>query len=297
MDLASDLKKGKKNIDEFFDTAKRVLSYMPNVISESKRKDHYVIHKSTSAGSTKFLRPINEKLFISDPSEFEEKYKSFMQSVALLKKNRTENDFSKSSLEEIDSVLYTIQQSLGCGMDLLINANSARKHIGNRLEELMKCIFTEIGITNKKVVLKIPYEQEGKTKTYKCENDLILSPYKKIRSSSTNIDENEIVVSVKTSSKDRMGKIFIDKMLLTKFVGHSVKVIGIFLNDVQRKKSNNVSFTLVSGTFMVYTNFLTELEGVYYLDSPPQAEKEPHSRHLHQFSELLTKHVWQLLAS
>lgn len=297
MDLASDLKKEKKDIEAFFETALRVLEYMPNVITDSKRKGHYVIHKSTSAGNTKFLRPINEKLFIADTKLFEERYRQLKLSFQQIKEKKGKNELEEEALKNIDSVVYTIQQALGCGMDLLINSNSARKHIGNRLEELMKSIFSEIGITNKKVVLKIPYEQEGKTKTYKCENDLILSPYEKVKSSASNIDKKEIVVSVKTSSKDRMGKIFIDKMLLQEFVGHEVKVIGIFLNDVQRKKSDSISYTLVSGLFMVYTNFLTKLEGVYYLDSPPQAEREPYNEHLHLFSELITDHVWAALTS
>lgn len=297
MDLASDLKTPKKTIGEFYDTALRVLLYMPNVITDTNRKEEYLIHTSASAGNTKFLRPINSKLFLSDPEKFKKAYKGLQKSFSVIKEKKDGEDLSEGELRNIDSVLYTIQQSLGCGMDLLINSNSARKHIGNRLEELMRCIFTEIGITNKKVVLKIPYKQEGKTKTYKCENDLILSPHNEVRSSEKNIDKKEIVVSVKTSSKDRMGKIFIDKMLLQEFVGHKVKVIGIFLNDVQRKKSDNISYTLVSGLFMVYTNFLTELEGVYYLDSPPQAEKEPHNEHLHQFSELIATQVWELLSS
>ncbi len=175
----------------------------------------------------------------------------------------------------IDKTIYTIQQSIGAGLDLLVNPNSARKHVGNRFEELIKVIFTEIGVANKMIVLQIPYKAGEGTKTYKCENDLIISPFESVKSSSNSLDENEVVVSVKTTSKDRMGKMFIDKILLERFVEHPQKVIGIFLNDVQRKESDNISFTLVSGLFMVYSKFLTELEGVYYLDPPPNANKKP----------------------
>ena len=90
---------------------------------------------------------------------------------------------------------------------------------------------------------------------------------------------------------------FIDKMLLERFVNHDQKVIGIFLNDVQRKENNNISFTLVSGLFMVYSKFLTELEGVYYLDPPPNALKEPFNKYMKPFSELVTKDIWKLLSS
>ncbi len=92
---------------------------------------------------------------------------------------------------------------------MLVAENSARKHVGNRFEELIKVVFTEIGVVNKKLVLQIPYETEEGSKTYKCENDLILSPYEKVQSTANSLDDGEVVVSVKTTPKDRFGKIFI----------------------------------------------------------------------------------------
>ncbi|MFW6248379.1 MAG: hypothetical protein ACOC4J_01255 [Bacteroidota bacterium] len=88
-----------------------------------------------------------------------------------------------------------------------------------------------------------------------------------------------------------------DRILMENFVHHKVKMIGIFLNDVQKKEKNNISYTLVSGLFMVYTRFLTELEGVYYLDSPPNVFKPPYSSHMRPFSELITTDIWKLLSS
>src|SRR5690606_3734301 len=121
--------------------------------------------------------------------------------------------------------------------------------------------------------------------------------FSKVKSTSRHLDENEIVVSVKTTTKDRIGKMFIDKILLERFVKHGQKVIGIFLNDVQRKENNNISFTLVSGLFMVYSSFLTELEGIYYLDPPPIALKPSFQKYMKPFSELVTNDIWRLLAS
>ncbi len=186
---------------------------------------------------------------------------------------------------------------IGAGLDLLVDPNSARKHVGNRFEELVRSVFNEMGITNEHIVLKIPYETEEGTKIYKCENDLVLTPYDRVKSSSKTLDEKEIVVSVKTTSKDRMGKMFIDKLLLERFVGHKQKVIGIFLNDVQRKQRNNISHTLVSGLFMVYTKFLTKLDGVYYIDPPPNATKEPYNKYMDSFSTLVLRDVQILLSA
>ena len=293
--LDKDLQEHKTTFLEFKKITIRVLEYLPNVLSNFNEKNGYKIHSSLIAGTTRYIRPINQRLFIYSPAEFETSFSNFNLLVDKLKTKG--QNWSSSEKELIDSVVYTIQQSIGAGFDLLVNPNSARKHVGNRFEELIKVLFTEIGISNKKTVLQIPYQTDEGQKTYKCENDLILSPYEGVRSTSKHLDENEIVVSVKTTSKDRMGKMFIDKILLERFVEHNQKVIGIFLNDVQRKESNNISFTLVSGLFMVYSNFLTELEGVYYLDPPPNALKEPFNKYMKTFSELITKDIWSLLSS
>ncbi len=292
--LAKDLQTVKHDLVTFGDITKKILSYLPNVISDSKIKHDYVIYSSQIAGTTKFIRPINQRLFIGNTDDFDANFKNLQLIFKKLKNGESVTDSDKII---VDKTIYTIQQSIGAGLDLLVNPNSARKHVGNRFEELIRVIFTEIGVANKKQVLQIPYETDEGVKTYKCENDLILSPFGKVKSSSNSLDQNETVVSVKTTSKDRMGKMFIDKILLERFVGHSQKVIGIFLNDVQRKETDNISFTLVSGLFMVYSRFLTELEGVYYLDPPPNANKKPYSNYMKRFSELITNDIKVLLTT
>ncbi|MEM8893140.1 MAG: hypothetical protein AAGC88_01100 [Bacteroidota bacterium] len=294
MSLDTELQRKKTRLFEFVDLTKRILNYLPEVISSSKDKGDYTIFLSQQAGTIKFVRPINKTLFIEKADDFEHSFNTFQDLIRIKLRSKTPQ-FSDDEHRNINTTLYTIQQSIGAGLDLLANSNSARKHAGNRFEELLKCVFDEAGISNKKTVLQIPYETEEGTKVYKCENDLILSPYTTVRSSGSSLDPNEIVISIKTTSKDRMGKIFIDKLLLEKFVGHPQKIIGIFLNDVQRKESDNISFTLVSGLFMVYSSFLTELEGIYYLDPPPNATKEPYSRHMKPFSNLLLNDLKSLL--
>lgn len=84
-------------------------------------------------------------------------------------------------------------------------------------------------------------------------------------------------------------------MLLEKFVGHKVNVVGIFLNDVQRKEADNISYTFVSGLFMVYRKFLTSLEGIYYFDIPPKAKEAPYNKYINKFSKFLTKDLWVLI--
>lgn len=293
--LAEELQTQLSSLDQAIDLSMRVLGFIPNLISDYSDKRGYRIYSSQTGGTLKYVRPIRVSMFYFDPSEMLEASTEFK--VILKKLSTNETFFSEQDKAIIDRVVYTIQQSLSAGMDLLINSNAAKKHVGNRFEELLRFIFTEAGITNSHETLSIPYGDPANPDIYKCENDIILSPYKSVRSSNSGLDPNEIVVSLKTSSKDRMGKIFIDKMLLENFVKHDQPVIGIFLNDVQRKGSDNISFTLVSGLFMVYTQFLIKLNGVYYLDMPPNALVKPWSDHIKPFSELLTNDIRTLLAT
>lgn len=84
---------------------------------------------------------------------------------------------------------------------------------------------------------------------------------------------------------------------MQKFAKHPVKVVGIFLNDVQRKNTDKISYTFVSGLFMVYTKFLTNLEGVYFVDQPPITKKYPFSQHIAPFSKFLAEDIWTILSS
>ncbi|WP_421873792.1 hypothetical protein [Marinoscillum sp.] len=294
MSLGNDLQSKLSNLEDFASLTKSVLQYLPAVTTDYSDKSPYRIHIISQAGTTKYIRPINMSMFVTDVEKFENQFHLFTSILARIASGQ--RTFDLTELRTIDNTIYTIQQSIGAGLDLFVNPNSARKHVGNRFEELIKCVFTAIGIANKKAVLQIPYQTDQGEKIYKCENDLILSPFAKVKSSSKDLNEREVVVSIKTTSKDRMGKIFIDKMLLERFVNHPQKVIGIFLNDVQRKDENNISYTLVSGLFMVYTSFLTELEGIYYLDAPPNTNKQPYSDHMKKFSDLITQDIWDLLA-
>lgn len=292
--LPKDLQTPKRSLDEFSEVTKRVLGHLPDIVSEKVTTRDYVILSSVMAGTSKFARPINNNLFIFDIQKFNSKYKDFLSAINKIKSKKT---ITKEEYNTIDSVVYTIQQSIGVGMDFLCNPNSSRKHVGNRFEELIRLIITQLGVKNDKVVFKIPYPSEDGEKLYSCETDIVLSPHKSVKSGTKSIDREEIVISLKTSSKDRMGKIFLDKLLMQKFAEHHVKVVGIFLNDVQRKETKQISYTFVSGLFMVYTKFLTQLEGVYFIDPPYVTEKAPYNQHISPFSKFLAEDIWKLLSS
>ena len=289
MALLNDLQSSMNSLEKYKFITARVLQYLPEVISSKCRDKSYIIIKSVSGNTEKYARPYNENLFIDNQESFSAQFDKFTDILKRCKSN--DYNFNDDDFITVDRIAYTIQQSIGIGLDLLGNQNANRKHVGNRFEELIRLLVREVGINNKKVVLKIPYEDQ---ETYSCETDLVLSPVEDVKSDSFHIDENEVVISLKTSSKDRMGKIFMDKLLMSKFTKQDVKVIGIFLNDVQRKEQNKISYTFVAGLFMVYTKFLTKLDGVYYIDPPPNAFREPYKKHIRRFSDFLLTDIKQI---
>lgn len=297
LSLTQNLQQSKVTLEEFKDIAIRVLEYMPAVIDNEVEYRDYLLCSSTIAGSTKHIRPFKKDLFLRQNRDFIAAFEEFRHIVRTL--HDGERDFQQDSFTLVDRVVYTIQQAIGIGLDLLVSPNSSRKHVGTRFEELIRAVLSAIGIPIKKVVLSIPYDTGDGQKYYRCETDVIISPFEEVRSSAQTIHPQEVVISLKTTTKDRMPKIFIDKILMERFVGHPVKVVGISLNDVQRKDdtgASKISYTFVSNLFMVYTTFLAQLEGYYYLDIPQRASTSPFNQYIFPFSQFVLEDVWNLLS-
>ncbi|MDP3148589.1 MAG: hypothetical protein Q8N83_05610 [Ignavibacteria bacterium] len=294
--LSEDLQKVKTDIQQFRDITVRVLNYIPDVLNEETEFNGYQICSQNIAGTRRSIRPFRDDLFIRNVDRLNDSFNSF--EIILDRLRNEEREFNPEEYRLVDSVVYTIQQAMGIGLDLMVESNSARKHVGNRFEELIRTLLSVLEVSMKKVVLSIPYETDEGEKYYRCETDVIISPFESVRSDASSIDQNEIVISLKTTTKDRMPKIFIDKVLMERFVGHPVRVVGISQNDIQRHEGSDgikISSTFVSNLFMVYTRFLAQLEGYYYLDMPSKALERPFNQHIFPFSKFIITDIWKML--
>ena len=285
MSLSDDLQRPIPSLDAFADVTRKVLRYLEKEKVSRVEAEGYAIIQAEVFGAKKFIRPINLDLFIFGVEDFDQQYMEFLGVLDHIMSGMPAG--SERDRHVLDSTIYTLQRSVGLGLDLLASPNSARKHVGNRFEELVELVFQGIGVHTRTAVFKIPYPTEGGEATYTCETDLVLSRNPLPNASVHDVSEGEVIVSIKTSSKDRMGKIFLDKMLLEKFTQQKIKLIGIFLGDVQRSGEDDVSFTFVTGLFMVYTRFLIEIDEVLYVDPPPKALVKPWSDHTGRLSNLL----------
>lgn len=120
------------------------------------------------------------------------------------------------------------------------------------------------------------------------------------------IKEGEVVKAiggVKTSSKDRLDKVFIDKFLYCKLTESCIPHLAIFLNDVQRKvakKQNRygINATFLPGHFKGYTIKLNPLDGVYYCDIRPNMESDPLLRqHIRTIDHFFCTDLWRFVKS
>ncbi|HUD45264.1 MAG TPA: hypothetical protein VMR33_00460 [Candidatus Baltobacteraceae bacterium] len=195
--------------------------------------------------------------------------------------------------ELVNRSIYTMQQSIGASLDALPagRSNTARKINGDLFERFIRLVLIRVGIECTAGWVKVPVKVDGEEEfMMKYQHDLIIKSGSLVK----------IIGSVKTSSKDRLDKIFVDKFLLAKLTGKDVPHVAIFLNDVQRKgkgaKDYGVSATFLPGHFKGYSIKLNPLDGVYYFDIRPNMLTEPILKNrIRTFDHFLFTELWGLL--
>lgn len=297
---------GLRSSPDFADLVEAFLRILPEMSTARivSPTDHtYIFFQFGASQGFKITRPLNSSLFIESPDTFRIAFKRFMTFLAGLRStgpgySQTSNAYIVS--REIDRVVYTIQQSIGCIGDSFESANQARKRVGQLFEALVALTIREVGLVCESRVVQVPIPGfPGYRMPYQL--DLVISRKGAIITAEHSlIHSTEVVGSVKTTSKDRIDKVFLDKYLLTKLLGRDVPVIAIFLHDVQRAKKQGSEFginsTFKSNHFLGYTVALTRLDGVYYVDPRPEMARNDRLREqIRDFQQLLTTDLWNLL--
>ena len=265
---------------------------------------NYIFYQYGENYGHKITRPLNVDLFIESTNNFKDAFEEFITFLADLKRYEqavVERKGSKRYLESkgIDKVVYTMQQAIGSIGDSFDNPNQSRKRVGQLFETLVKLIIQEVGLDCEPRTINIPIPgYPGYEMSY--ELDLVFSRNKAIIASETkHIHPSEVIGSVKTTSKDRIDKVFLDKYLLTKLLNRNMPVIAIFLHDVQRARRGESIFainsTFKSNHFLGYTVALNKLDGVYYVDPRPEMITNERLREqIHDFQKFLTDDLWIL---
>ena len=178
------------------------------IVSPSPSNEHYIFYQYGKSTRNKITRPLNTKLFFESGRKLSAAFDRLIEFLCDLKKHKHAAAGGKSRKQylesnEINRVIYTLQQSVGCVGDSFENENQSRKRVGQLFESLVKLIIKEIGVTCEPRVINIPIPgYPGREMSY--ELDLVFSRNKTIIASETkHIHAAEVVGSVKTTSKDR----------------------------------------------------------------------------------------------
>jgi hypothetical protein len=270
----------------------------------SPNQHNYIFYQYSQEYGHKITRPLNTNLFIEWADEFKLAFERFITFLADLKGFQEKVINQKGALyylesNEINRVIYTIQQSVGSIGDAFDNPNQSRKRIGQLFENLVKLVIREVGLECETRTITVPIlGYSGYQMSYDL--DPVFSRNKAIVASETNlIHPTEVIGSVKTTSKDRIDKIFLDKFLLTRLLGREVRVIAIFLHDVQRARQGQSIFginsTFKTNHFLGYTVALNRLDGVYYVDPRPEMLTDLRLREqIGDFQMFLLRDLWTL---
>jgi len=275
-----------ESIENYIDFYKYYLQFALGglqAVIVSRNETHYRFYQYKQDGNFNITRPINSNIMIS-ADDYDAMLVSFLYSLSHIRdiQNPQERDC-------INRVVYTCQQAIGATLDALPagQSNTARKVNGDLFERFIRLIISKIGISVRSGTVRLPVVVDDvRLFDMSYQHDLIVE------------NEGNLVAigSVKTSSKDRLDKIFIDKFLHNRLTGIDTPHFAVFLNDVQRagrEPNYGIGATFLPGHFKGYTVKLNPLDGVYYCDMRPNMRTdEILKEHIRTLDCLLIDDIW-----
>ncbi len=282
------------SVGHYIDFCARYLEYIETGLQArivSQNESHYQFFQYKKEGSFNITRPLNS-LLMYDAENFAQAAKQFNATLEQLRDGQRP---SVDLRENLIRTIYTLQQSIGAALDGLSagKSNQARKVNGDLFERLIRLLIVSLNVDCVSGTMQVPVKDAEGVELFKAsyQHDLLLSKD----------DELKIIGSVKTSSKDRIDKVFMDKFLYNRLTDTALPHIAIFLNDVQRKKVKReneygVSATFLPGHFKAYTVKLNPLDGVYYCDIRPNMVSDALlSQHIKTIDHFFYSDLWELL--
>jgi hypothetical protein len=275
-----------ENLSGYYNFCREYLNfalYGLQAVIISRNESHYRFYQYKEDGSYNITRPINSNIMIT-AEDFDATLDMF-QYLLFHIREATEPVERKC----INQIVYTCQQAIGAALDALPagQSNAARKINGDLFERFIRLIMAEIGVSVRTGVMRVPVIVDNiRLFDMSYQHDLIIEKN----------GELTAVGSVKTSSKDRLDKIFIDKFLHNRLTNIDTPHFAVFLNDVQRKgiePNYGISATFLPGHFKGYTIKLNALDGAYYCDMRPiMKTDEILCEHIKTLDCLLVEDIW-----
>lgn len=270
-------KKHFVSLDDFAQFAMAYLDFIEQglqarIVCQNETNYHFFQYREDCAYN--ISRPVNMDLFGTSKS-FSKTVSDFSDVLKAIKSGMSPNETKRLAFT---SAIYTFQQSIGAALDALpaSQANQAKKINGDLFERLIRLVFSAAGLDCSTGIIPVPVKDDNGQELFRMnyQHDLIVK----------SAGEIKLLGSIKTSSKDRIDKVFVDKLLFNRLSGQSLPYIAIFLNDVQRAKSkalnsHRINSTFLSGHFKAYSIRLAPLDGVFYCDLRPNMKSDPFLAH------------------
>ena len=272
-------------IENYIEFAKYYLEFIETELQAeiiAQNETNYRFFQYRRDGEYNITRPVNGDLFfkLADYESLASSFEYTLENIRDIKDDVVQR-------ENVNRFIYTTQQAIGCALDALpaSKTNTSRKVNGDLFERLMQMIMRQMGFLIDSETLNVPIPQSNEQMKY--QNDIEIKV------------NGEIVAigSVKTSSKDRIDKILLDKLMYNRLTNTDTPHFAIFLHDVQRagKEPNyKVGQTFLTGHFKAYTIGLNPLDGVYYCDLRPVMKTDTLLKeHIKSLDNLLCEDVWK----
>lgn len=286
-----------RHIEDYSDFCKRYLEFIAvgiQAVILAQNEQQYRFLQYRDDGHRNITRPLNAALML-DADNFSTFEREFSVVLAMLNARIQPDDTRR---DVVIRTIYTLQQTIGATLDALPagSSNQARKINGDLFERLIRLLIGALGIACTSGIVKVPVRDAIGTELFRSsyQHDLLIDDH----------GELKIIGSVKTSSKDRIDKIFLDKFLYNRLTDTDVPHVAIFLNDVQRAQKRNsrtgqpgygVSTTFLPGHFKAFTMKLNALDGVYYCDIRPGMKADTMlNAHIRTIDHFFTD-LWELL--
>jgi hypothetical protein len=287
-------KKRFRSIADYIEFCTRYLEYVDTKLQArivSQNESHYQFFQYRKEGSFNITRPLNSRLMY-DAEQFSQAAHQFNMTLEQLRDGQRPAEGLRGNFIR---TIYTLQQSIGAALDGLPTgkSNQARKVNGDLFERLIRLLIVSLNVDCVSGTMQVPIKDADGIELFRSsyQHDLLVSKE----------DELKLIGSVKTSSKDRIDKVFMDKFLYNRLTDTALPHIAIFLNDIQRKKAKRentygVSATFLPGHFKAYTVKLNPLDGVYYCDiRPNMVEDTLLAQHIKTIDHFFYSDLWMLL--
>lgn len=229
----------------------------------------YLFLKMKIGNDTRMTRPFRKDLVDLSPADIKE-----------TAQNALAGNWCDQKARSLERFIYSAQQIIGCYLDFF-NPNSARKVAGTVFECLMACaLYRVCSLPVSSGTIKIPGSEKP------IQIDL------RIRSNQT----HDLLIATKTSTRERLSQPFVQKYIIDRTIKFPPKSILVVIGDVQHiRNKSGVQHTFTQGQFQLYWKHLTPMDGVYYIDIPPQAETKGFIGHVKSLHELFAIDLNQFL--